>query len=162
MTEYTRPATWDDVKVVVELLRGAGVEFALIGGYALAAHGLNRFTEDVDILVNPDPSNTSRWIEALSRLPDGAARELEGEQDVFQREGPYTIRINDVFTVDVLPAACGHGWEELKRFVVEVPLDDTTIPVLGLEGLALTKEGMRDRDRADAAILREAIRRSKG
>jgi hypothetical protein len=31
------------------------------------------------------------------------------------------------------------------------------LPVLGLEGLLLTKQGMRDKDRADAAVLRRAI-----
>lgn len=162
MTEYTRPATWDDLRTVIDLLNDADVEFALIGGYALAVHGFNRFTEDVDILVNPAPLNTKRWIEALSKLPDGAARELEGEEDIFQKEGPYTIRINDVFTVDVLPAACGRGWQDLKRHVVEIRLDDAIIPVLDLEGLLLTKEGMRERDRADSSILREAILRRKG
>ncbi len=162
MVEYTRPATWEDVKTVVRLLEEAGAEFALIGGYALAAHGLSRFSEDVDILVNPVPSNTARWIAALARLPDGAARDLAGEDDIFQRMGSYAVRINDEFTVDVLPEACGHGWGDLKRFIVEKTVDDVRIPVLDLEGLLLTKGGMRDRDRADAAVLREAVRRRNG
>ena len=53
MTEYTRPATWDDVRVVTRLLEEHGAEYALIGGYAIAAHGYVRFSEDVDVLVNP-------------------------------------------------------------------------------------------------------------
>ena len=39
MTELTRPATWDDVLTVVRLLEAHAVQYALIGGYALAAHG---------------------------------------------------------------------------------------------------------------------------
>jgi hypothetical protein len=38
VAEYTRPATWDDVKTLARLLNEAGVEYALVGGYAIAAH----------------------------------------------------------------------------------------------------------------------------
>ena len=77
MTEYTRPATWDDVKTLARHLNEAGVAYALVGGYALGAHGYNRFTEDVDILVDPSRENSQRWVLALSRLPDAAAAELQ-------------------------------------------------------------------------------------
>lgn len=160
MTEYTRPATWADVARVAAFLDGAGARWALIGGYALAAHGFVRVSEDVDILVDPSPENARRWIAALAQLPDGAAQELASEPDVFEREGPYAIRINDEFTVDVLPAACGHSWSELAPFVERVVLDDgTSLSVLGLEGLLLTKEGLRDRDRADRAVILAALER---
>src|SRR5438477_461738 len=95
MVEYTRPATWSDVIAVARYLSEAGVEYALVGGYAIAAHGFNRFSEDVDILVNPSRENTARWIAALSRLPDEATRELAGQEDIFEREGHYAIRVND-------------------------------------------------------------------
>ncbi len=78
MAERTRAATYDDVLRIASLLEGAGVEYALIGGYALAFQGIVRLTEDVDILVNPTRENARRWVTALSQLPDGAARELEG------------------------------------------------------------------------------------
>jgi hypothetical protein len=129
----------------------------LIGGYAIAAHGYNRFSEDVDILVDPSPENATRWIEALARLPDGATAELRGEEDIFEREGKYAIRVNDEFTVDVMPAACGHSWEELRQYIEEVEIDGVFIKLLGLRGLLLTKEGMRDKDRADAYVLRRAL-----
>ncbi len=157
MTETTRPATWEDLKRLARSLEEAGVRYALIGGYALAVHGLVRLSEDLDILVDPAPDNTRRWIEALSSLPDGAARELHGEDDLFQREGPYAVRINDEFTVDVMPAACGHGWDELRAFIETKHIDGVCIRVLGLEGLLLTKEGLRERDRADAEVLRRVL-----
>lgn len=157
MADTTRPATWDDVKTLAALLDAEETRWALIGGYAIAAHGFVRFSEDVDILVEPSANNTRRWIAALAKLPDGATRELEGQEDLFEREGPYAIRVNDEFTVDVMPSACGHGWAELARFVEVRVVDGVRIPVLGLEGLLLTKEGMRDKDKADAAVLRKAL-----
>jgi Nucleotidyl transferase AbiEii toxin, Type IV TA system len=157
MTETTRPATWEDLKSVARSFEETGVRYALIGGYALAVHGLNRLSEDLDFLVDPAPDNTHRWIEALASLPDGAAGELRGEEDVFQREGPYAIRINDEFTIDMMPAACGHAWDELSAFIETKQIDDVPINVLALEGLLLTKEGLRERDRADAEVLRRVI-----
>jgi len=137
------------------------VRYALIGGYALAIHGLVRLSEALDILVDPAPDNTRRWIAALATLPDGAANELQGEEDLFQREGPYAVRINDEFTIDVMPAACGHGWDELQTFIETKHVDGVPIRVLGLEGLLLTKEGPRERDRADAEVLRRVLANRK-
>lgn len=158
MTATTRPATWEDVKRVAALLTGEGVAYCLIGGYALAAHGIVRFSEDIDILVAPDPENTRRWIHALSALPDGAAAELEGDEaDLWGGDGPLAIRINDEFTVDVMAAACGHPWQELAPHIQVKEIDGQAIAVLGPEGLLLTKQGMRDRDRADAQVLQHLI-----
>ncbi|MFN2427272.1 MAG: hypothetical protein ABR587_12585 [Candidatus Binatia bacterium] len=58
----------------------------------------------MDILVNPSSDNSRRWIVALSRLPDGAAREFASDPDVFADDKRYAIRINDEFTVDVMPS----------------------------------------------------------
>ena len=162
MADTTRPATWEDVLSLAALLDAEGARWGLIGGYAIAAHGFVRFSEDVDILVDPAEENTRRWIAALSHLPDGAARELLGDEDIFQREGPYAIRINDEFTVDVMPSACGHGWAELEPFLERRLIGGVPLVVLGLQGLLLTKEGMRDKDRADAAVLRRALERLRG
>ena len=100
--EYTRAATWQDVIRVARYLNEAGAVYMLVGGYALIAQGLNRTSEDIDILVRPDADNANRWIVALSRLPDGAAQELAGETDLLEHDIHYGIRINDEITVDVL------------------------------------------------------------
>ncbi len=72
MADVTRPATWEDVKRLASFLDEEGTRWALIGGYAIAAHGFVRLSEDVGILVDPSPENARRWIKALARLPDGA------------------------------------------------------------------------------------------
>jgi hypothetical protein len=114
MDPRTRAATYDDVLRVAELLEREHVEYALIGGYALALQGIVRLTEDVDILVEPTPENARRWVRALSELPDGAAKELEGDETLH--EEPYAIRINDEFTVDVMQSASGFSWQELTPY----------------------------------------------
>ncbi len=154
---FTRPATWTDVVLLARLLEKHQVSWALIGGYAIAAHGFVRFSEDVHVLVDPDPANAVRWIAALAELPDHAAEELSGQERLFVDEGPYAVRVNDEFTVDVMPAACGHSWAELAPHIESKEIDGVRIPVLGLAGLLMTKEGMRDKDRADASVLRAAL-----
>lgn len=155
--EYTRPATWEDVKTLVRLFEEAGVEYALVGGYALAAHGFNRFTEDIDVLVEPSVVNSRRWIVAMSKLPDGATKELETAPDVFADDSRYAIRINDEFTVDVMPAIAGHGWAEMKQHVTSIDVDGVRMRVLDLPGLLKTKQGVRPKDQMDAAVLAAAI-----
>ena len=157
MAEFTRPATWEDVKRLARYLEEAGVEYALIGGYALAAHGLLRLTEDIDLVVDPSAENGRRWIDALSRLPDGAARELAAEPDVFAAQKSYAVRINDEITVDVLPAAAGLAWRELRGYVQDVELEGVRLRVLSLEGLLKTKGGDRPKDRMDAAVIARAL-----
>jgi Nucleotidyl transferase AbiEii toxin, Type IV TA system len=159
--EYTRPATWDDLKTLARFLNESGAEYALVGGYALAAHGFNRFTEDIDILVNPSAENSRRWIVALSRLPDGAAKELAAEENVFAVQRRYAIRINDEFTVDVMPSVCGETWEAIKDHVVSIKIDDVTIRLLDLPGLLKTKQGLRPKDQMDAAVIAAALKRLK-
>lgn len=156
-TEYVRPATWEDVGHVVRLLRAHDVEFILVGGYALAAHGYTRMTEDIDIAVAPSPENAKRWVLALSQLPDAAAAELAGEEDPFDGDHLHAIRINDEITIDLLPSVCGHTFAELSRHTDRIEIDGIDVPVLSLKGLLLTKEGLRDKDKADAELLRRVI-----
>lgn len=155
--EYTRPATWDDVRQLARYLTEAGAEYALVGGYAIAAHGFNRFSEDIDILVNPSADNARRWIAALSKLPDAAARELAGEGDVFANDKLYAIRINDEFTVDVMPSIAGLSWEQMRPHITHVDIDGTQVPLLDLPGLLKTKQGVRPKDQLDAQVLMAAI-----
>jgi hypothetical protein len=153
MDDRTRAATYQDVQRVAELLDAEGVEYAPIGGYALALQGIVRLTEDVDILVEPTLENTRRWVRALSRLPDGAAKELAGDDSLH--EELYAIRVNDEFTVDVMNSASGFTWADLARFRTRVD----GIPVLSLEGLLLMKERGRLKDQADAEAIRLVLGR---
>lgn len=157
MTEFTRPATWDDVRLLARYLDEAGVDYALVGGYAVALHGLNRFSEDIDILVEPGDDNAKRWIAALARLPDRAARELEGESNVFALDKRYAVRINDEFTIDVMPSAGGLSWEELEPYIEIRELDGVRVRVLNLQGLLKTKQGLRPKDQMDAAAIRAVL-----
>ena len=118
---------------------------------------LDPVAADLDLLVEPSAENSRRWIVALSRLPDGAARELAAEPDVFAAQKTHAVRINDEITVDVLPSAAGVSWEALREHVGDVELDGVRLRVLSLEGLLKTKTGARPKDQMDAAAIRRAL-----
>jgi hypothetical protein len=151
MDERTRAATYEDVLRVAQLLEEEHVEYALIGGYALALQGIVRLTEDIDILVEPSLENARRWVRALSKLPDGAARELIGDDTLHQE--PYAIRINDEFTVDVMNSASGFSWQDMLPYRRRVE----GVNVVSLEGLLRLKEKGRLKDQADAEAIRKAL-----
>jgi hypothetical protein len=88
MIERTRPATWKDVAALATYLNEAGARYALIGGYAVALHGLNRLSEDVDLLVGPDPGNTRLWITALSR-----ACRMEPRGNSLERRTSFSAKV---------------------------------------------------------------------
>lgn len=157
MPEYTRPATWEDLKRLAKLLNEAHAEYALVGGYAIASHGFSRQSEDIDLLVNPAAENSRRWIIALSHLPDQATRALEQEPDVFADDKRYALRVNDEFTVDIMPSVAGHDWDEMQQYIETIDLDGIPLQVLNLEGLLLTKQGQRPKDQMDASILGQAL-----
>lgn len=162
MPEYTRPATWEDLKRIARYLDEAGAEYALVGGYALAAHGFNRFTEDIDLLVEPSLANSRRWIAALARLPDAAAAELAAHPDVFEHGQRYAIRINDELTVDVMPSVAGLSWQELCPHIQSLVIDGQPIRLLDLAGMLKTKQGARPKDQLDAAVIGEVLRQLRG
>lgn len=42
-----------------------GIEYLLVGGYALAAHGHPRYTGDIDFWIASDPANIRRLLDVL-------------------------------------------------------------------------------------------------
>ena len=53
-----------DFDEFIASLTARGVEFLIVGAYALAFHGAPRFTGDLDILVRPALDNAARLLTA--------------------------------------------------------------------------------------------------
>lgn len=153
--KFARDATLGDLKRVIQALNGAGVDYFLIGGYALAAHGHRRATRDIDILVPPTREMGERVKRALLLLPDGAARDID---PAWFEEGD-TIRVADEFVVDVMFNACGESYESLRPFARTARFEDgTEIRTLDLEGLLRTKQTSRGKDEEDRVFIETALR----
>jgi hypothetical protein len=67
------------------------VRFLVVGGYALAAHGHPRATEDVDVWIMIDPSNAERLVHALEDFGMGSIG--LSPQDFLEPEVVIQLRI---------------------------------------------------------------------
>ncbi len=158
MEDSVRPAAWNDVLELSRKLNQAGVEYVLVGGYALAAHGADRQTRDIDIVVNPTLENQRKWTVVLAELPGNAAKELVDEKDnLFSPDFLYAIRVCDDIVVDIMPQAGGQSWQTLKGEIETLHYGNTSIPVVSLRGLLLTKFGDRPQDIADRHMIEAAL-----
>lgn len=67
-----------DLRGLLAALVEHEVDFVVVGGVAVVAHGALRATADVDIVPNPEPANLDRLVLAVSAL--GARLPLSGER----------------------------------------------------------------------------------
>ena len=56
------------VEAVIQALNRAEARYLVAGGLAVVAHGLVRFTADIDLILDPEPDAMRRAITALSGL----------------------------------------------------------------------------------------------
>jgi hypothetical protein len=91
------------------LLNARGVEFLIVGGYAVAFHGSPRFTGDLDILIQPSQSQVVCLIEALSKFGFPVAN-LSAEYLIDQRKilelGRVPVQIR------IMTSISGVTWDE--------------------------------------------------
>jgi predicted nucleotidyltransferase len=151
--EFSRPATFNDLKALIASFNAHGVDYLLIGGYALFAHGYHRATTDIDVLVPATREAGIKVRAALMVLPDQAAKDIDPTWFV---EGE-NIRVADAIVVDIMLSACGETYETLKQYAQTVDLDGVPVHTVNLEGLLLTKQTMRDKDVSDRVILERAL-----
>jgi hypothetical protein len=79
-------AALDPAELLRQLAR-AGVEYVLIGGLAVNAHGVIRSTKHVDICPAPNPANLKRLADLLASL---GVRQLGiGQHDFTEMEMPF-------------------------------------------------------------------------
>lgn len=160
-SKLARPASVDDLKLLLRALDAHAVEYLLIGGYALYALGYQRGTVDIDLLLPPTLEQGERARKALLLLPEGVAKELD---PAWFAEGE-TIRVADEFVVDLMFNAAGETYESLLPYAVTIDFDGIPVRTVNLEGLLKTKQTLRDKDRLDREVLERAlheIRRNAG
>lgn len=148
----------DDLLRIFAALERADVRYAVIGAVAMAAHGLDRATRDLDLFVAADDENVARLRSALASVFDDSdidailAEDLQGDYPVVQYGPPgvdYTIdivsRLGDAFTYDDLE-------------IVQIDAGGTVVRVVSPSTLFQMKhDTLRPRDRDDAERLRRAF-----
>ena len=158
MTEYSRPATFEDLKTLLRSFYEHGVEYLLVGGYALAAHGYPRATVDIDVVVPASAQAGHKVKAALMVLPDQAAKDLEVEWF----EAGDNIRVADAFVVDLLLTANGQTYETLNRYAEIIDVEGIPVRTITLDGLLLTKQTLREKDAPDRLVIERGLSLLRG
>jgi hypothetical protein len=135
---------------VLAALSRADVRYLVVGGVACALNGFVRTTEDLDILVDADPTNLRRLLSALAGVGEGHAAELEVE-DFTDEEG--SIRLVEEFPIDMFTRMGGKRFADMLPYK-RVSAGDPPIPFVDADGLILLKSGsVRQQDRIDVEAL---------
>lgn len=135
---------------VCRLLNAERAEYLVIGAWAMILNSVVRATEDVDVLIANHTENYRKVIAALSRLADGAARELTPKD--FEEN--IVIKIADEVEVDVSTRAWTVTYAEAAPNAMKAEVDGITVPYLSLPDLIRSKQTHRDQDRVDVERLR--------
>jgi hypothetical protein len=140
-----------DFAEMLKALSAEGVDYLVVGAYAVAGHGIPRATGDIDLWVRPTADNAARLWRALDRF--GAPRSRLSPESFTQSDVVYQIglppsRIDFLTTIDGV--AFDDAWAEKVQCVVEgIPFS-----MLSLRHLVQNKRATgRPQDLADVARL---------
>jgi phage replication-related protein YjqB (UPF0714/DUF867 family) len=136
-----------DFKDFLRLLNAEGVEYLLIGGYAVAYHGYPRATEDMDIWVNPTAENAQRIVKALREFGFDLPELDPGlflEPDKIVRMGVPPLRIELSTTIS------GVSFQKCYQARVTELVDEVPVSIINLDDLKANKKASgRHQDLAD-------------
>jgi hypothetical protein len=130
---------------ILKQLAGGGVEFVVVGGIAVQAHGYIRGTRDVDIVPSAAAAGMAQALSALG------AEEVGGNAHLTR----FDTRAGRLDVLDLEQVAGAPGsFDELRSRALVVELDGIEIPVAGLDDLVRMKraEG-RPHDLIDIGAL---------
>jgi hypothetical protein len=142
-----------DFRDLLELFNSRGVDYVVVGGYALAFHGAPRATGDIDLFVGTNSDNAQRLVDALGEFGFGSVgltkKDFETPNQVVQLGVP-PVR------VDIMTSITGVSWEEAYQSRVEGTYGDVPAFYLGREHFLSNKRATgRRRDLADLEALGE-------
>lgn len=146
-----------DFKDMLSAFNAEGVEFLIVGGYALAGHGLPRATGDLDFWVRRSPANAARIYRAL--LAFGAPLDAVSEEDFLAEHLVFQMGV-EPSRIDILTSVDALHFEEAWPNRVPIEVDGVPVPLLGLRDLLTNKRATgRDQDLADVARIEARLQR---
>jgi hypothetical protein len=142
-----------DFRDLFAALNAAEAEFLVVGGYALAVHGVPRFTKDLDIWIRANDQNAQRVWTALDTFgaPFGDLKlsDLSSPGIIFQMGMPPN-------RIDIITGIDGVTFSEAWEHRIASAYGDQSVMVIGLNELIRNKESTgRPQDTLDAQTLRQ-------
>lgn len=145
---------------LVDCFRAEGVEFLVVGAFALAEHGLPRATGDLDVLVRPTLSNARCVCAALARFGAPLATAPVTPDELTRPGTVYQLGVVPR-RIDIMTAISGLSFDEAWSSRVEELIHGHPLAFLGCGALLANKRASgRPKDLRDADDL-EALQASR-
>ncbi len=133
-----------DFKDLLTVLADEGVEYLVIGGYAVGFHAKPRFTKDIDLWVHESEENLRRLGAALNKfgVPDAVLESITASSsDEIAWFGVAPTR------VDILRRVDGGTFSVAYDRRVQTTWDGVVVSIVSLEDLlALKRAAGREQD----------------
>lgn len=157
---------------ILRALTDSGVQFVVVGGFAVQLHGFVRTTIDLDMVLAMDDLNLTKFIEVanqfgLAPIIPVSIESLKNAQQIDQwhrEKGMLAFALREpqvagcVIDVLVRPEVT---FDELKADAVRVDLFNRTLKIASIEHLLFMKRiANRPKDRVDIEAL-EKIQRGE-
>ncbi|RPJ09122.1 MAG: hypothetical protein EHM37_16010 [Deltaproteobacteria bacterium] len=142
-----------DFRDLLESFNKNRVDYVIVGGYALAFHGVPRYTGDLDILVNASEDNAHRILQSLNEFGFGSV----GLSIQDFREPNKVIQLGyPPVRVDIVTSISGVSWGEAFQNRVAGKYGDITVHYIGRKQFVINKRTVgRKKDLADLEALSE-------
>ena len=142
-----------DFKELLECFNEHEIDYLIVGAFALAWHGHPRYTGDLDIYIDPSPTNAARVLAALVDFGFGslglAQTDFETPDRVVQL-GVAPVR------VDILTSISGVEWKDAWSASDLGTYDGIPVRYLGKQQYRANKLAMgRAKDIADLESIEE-------
>lgn len=143
-----------DVLDLLRELNRTEASYVVVGSHAMLHHGAGQMLPELKILIDGDPENQRKVLDALETLPDKAAQELRGAD---LREY-VEVRVADSMVVDLATSLCGVTYADAAAQIEWEEVGGVRIPYASLVVLWKTKQNHLETDEPDRIFLREKLK----
>ena len=156
MTQLNLPEDYLDL---LAAFAEAHVDFVIVGGWAVAAHGHGRATDDLDVFVRANPANAAAILRALAAF--GAPVEQHAlDAAIFASPGPGYRMGRRPILIEILTEVSGIEFDEALVGALNVDVGAVVARVIGREALLRNKRAAgRLKDLADIEALGGEVER---
>ncbi len=142
------PRDWSEL---LALFGSTGIDYVVVGAYALAAHGHERYTKDLDVWLAPTADNATRLGVVLAAF---GFPELAPSAEAWTQEKIMLQLGREPYRVDLLNFASGLEFAEAWKNSVTGQLGGVEVHCLDRDALVRNKlASARLKDFADAEAI---------
>ncbi len=143
----------DDYKELVALLHSRNVNYLIVGAYAVACHGLPRYTGGFDLLIEQTDRNRERLVDVLAQFGFASLGISTGDLNKIDQVVQLGV---EPTRIDIITGISGVSFEEAYKNRVEIEFDGFKLPVISIDDLIKNKTTSgRPQDLADVERLKK-------